>query len=212
MKANTRLPLLALLALPLLLAGCLGASRAQQAAAQKRTFAPLAQPAAPLAPSPRFAAVKVRAFRVLPPFDARTFIVRRGGGEFAADFYNMWVVPPQDLLRVQTARYLEQTGLFSAVFDASSGTLPPLNLEGVVSDLCLDYTGGAPAAVVTLRLLVLDERSASFTALFSAEKTGRAPFDPADPSAPAQAFGQALTQALEALSQALAIAPLPKQS
>lgn len=199
-----------LFALPLLLAGCLAAApRAQQkAASQKRTFLPVAAaPAAPAA-APRFAAVKIRGFRALPPFDATGFVVRRAGNEFATDFYNAWVVPPQDLIRVQTSRYLEQTGLFNAVYDATSGTLPPLSLEGIVSELFLDYTGEKPAAVVTLRLLVLDEHAPAFTVLFSAEKTGRTPFEPADKAAPAQAFGQALTQALAALAQALADAKL----
>ena len=210
MKTALRLSLA--LALPLLLAGCLAAApRAQQkAAAQKRTFLPVVAAPAAKADAPRFDAVKIRSFRALPPFDATAFVVRRQGNEFAADFYNGWLVPPQDLIRVQTARYLEQAGLFAAVYDASSGTLPPLSLEGVVSELFLDYSGGAPAAVATLRLLVLDERAPAFTVLFSAEKTGRATFDAADPAAPAQALGQALTQALEALARALAEARLDR--
>ena len=206
---NTRFRLAPLAALPLLLAGCFGSPRTQQlAAAQKRTFVPVAAPASPQ--PTRFAALKVRTFRALPPFDAHTFIVRRPGGEFAGDFYNSWIAPPNDLIRVQTARYLEESRLFSAVYDASSGTLPPLGLEGVVSELYLDFTGEKPAAVVTLRLLVLDERAAAFTVLFSAEKSGRAEFAVPDKAAPSQAFGQALTQALEALTQALAAAALPR--
>lgn len=196
-----------------LLAGCFGGTSAQQQArVQKRTFAPVAGAARAVSPSPGFAAVKVRAFRALPPFDARTFIVRRPGGEFAADFYNGWVVSPQELLRVQTARYLEGARLFAAVYDAGCGTAAPLGLEGVVSELCLDYTGERPAAVVTLRLLVLDERTPEFTVLYTDEKGARVAFDPAAPTAASQAFGQALTQALEALTQALAQAPLPKKA
>ena len=200
---------LALLAAALA-AGCLSVPRAQQraAAAQKRTFLPVATPAAPHAT--RFAALKVGAFRTLPPFDARTFIVRRPGGECVGDFYNGWVAAPNDLIRGQAARYLAESALFADVYDAASAVCPPLALEGVVSDLALDYTGAQPAAVVTLRLLVLDGRAPAFTVLFSAEKTGRAPFDAADKAAPAQAFGQALTQALADLTQALADAPLPR--
>jgi ABC-type uncharacterized transport system auxiliary subunit len=209
MNTRYRLHALTLFALPLLFTGCLGAApRAQQrAAAQKRTFLPLVSPAAAQAAAPRFAPVKIRGFRALPPFDASGFIIRRPNSEFTADFYNAWLVPPQDLIRNQTARYLEQTGLFSAVYDAASGTLPPLSLEGVISELYLDCSGDTPAAVVTLRLLVLDERAAAFTVLFSAERSGRAPYDASDKSSPAQAFGQALTQALAALTQALADAP-----
>lgn len=203
--------LLAVFTSSLLLTGCFsGKSAQQQAAAQKRTFVPVVAPAQPAAATPGFAAVKVRAFRALPPFDARTFIVRRAGGEFAADFYNGWLVSPQELIRVQTSRYLEESRLFSAVYDAASGTLAPLGIEGVVSELYLDYTGENPEAVVTLRILVLNERSSDFTVLFTAEKGARVPFDPASKTGASQAFGVALTQTLEALAHALAAAPLPK--
>ena len=129
-----------------LAAGCLGGRHAQrQALAQKRTFVPLAGVAKPLALAPRAAAVKVRAFRALPPFDARAFIVRRPGGEFAADYYNGWLAAPHELIRVQATRYLEASGLFAAVYDSASGTVAPLGLEGLVTELYLDHSGAAPA-------------------------------------------------------------------
>jgi len=203
---------LALLMAGLLAAGCLGGRHAQrQALAQKRTFVPLAGAAKPLAPAPRAAAVKVRAFRALPPFDARAFIVRRPGGEFAADFYNGWLAAPHELIRVQATRYLEASGLFAAVYDSASGTVAPLGLEGLVTELYLDHSGDAPAAVVTLRLLVLDERTPSFTVLATHEAQARVAYTPSAPAAASEAFGQALTQTLEALAAALAGAPgLPR--
>jgi len=203
---------LALLMAGLLAAGCLGGRHAQrQALAQKRTFVPLAGAAKPLAPAPRAAAVKVRAFRALPPFDARAFIVRRPGGEFAADFYNGWLAAPHELIRVQATRYLEASGLFAAVYDSASGTVAPLGLEGLVTELYLDHSGDAPAAVVTLRLLVLDERTPSFTVLATHEAQARVAYTPSAPAAASEAFGQALTQTLEALAAALAAAPgLPR--
>ena len=203
--------MLAATALPLLFAGCLGGKAAQQqAAAQKRTFVPVAGSAKPLAPAPLFAAVKIRPFRALPPFDARAFIVRRAGGECAADFYNGWIVAPQELIRGQAARYLEEAGLFSAVYDAASGTVAPLSIEGIVSELYLDFSQATPEAVVSLRLLVLDERTPSFDVLFTAEKGARVPLDPAGSAAASHAFGAALTQTLEALARDLAAAPLPR--
>lgn len=214
-KRNTAMTLIVRLlpavALPLLLAGCLGGKSAQiQAAAQKRTFVPVAAAATPVAPAPGFAAVKLRPFRALPPFDARAFIVRRASGEAVADFYNGWLVAPQELIRVQAQRYLEEAGLFAAVYDAASGTSAPLSVEGTVGELYLDYAAAEPAAVVTLRLLVLDERAAGFTVLFSDERSARVTFKRDAPGAPAQAFGTALTQVLQALTRTLAAAPLPK--
>jgi ABC-type uncharacterized transport system auxiliary subunit len=187
--------------------GCFGLKQAQQqASAQKRTFMPEAAPA--VLQATRFAALKIGSFRALPPYDGRTFIIRRAGGEAVSDFYNGWIAQPNDLIRSETARYLEQTHLFAAVYDASSSTLPPLALEGVVNELYLDFKGPKPAAVVSLRLLIIDQKASSFTVLFSAEKHGRAEFDPADKQGPAQAFGQALTLVLSEFSQTLSTTQL----
>jgi len=203
-------PVLFALTVLLLLTGCFSTPRLQQqAAVQKRAFAPVADTAA--AQTTRFPAIKIRTFRTLPPFDARTFIVRRAGGEFVFDYYNTWIAPPNDLIRVQTARYLEESHLFAAVYDASSGTLPPLGLEGIISECYLDFSSSKPAAVVTLRLLVLDERTTTLNVLFSDEKSARVEFDASSKTAPAVAFGAALTQTLNAQVQALSAAPLPSK-
>ena len=199
-----------LLASSLLLAGCLSGSRQAQreALTQKRTFVPLAGPAKPLSPAHRAAAVKVRAFRAQPPFDARHFIVRRPGGEFAADYYNGWLAAPHELIRVQATRYIEASGVFEAVYDSASGTVAPLGLEGLVTELYLDHTGDTPAVVVTLRLLVLDERAPSFTVLATHEAQARVAYTPGTPSAASEAFGQALTQVLEKLTTDLSTSKL----
>lgn len=205
---KTPITLLGIASLSLFLTGCFGSSRTQPTSLQKRAFLPLVTPAA--AQTTRFAAIKIRTFRTLPPFDARTFIVRRPGDEFVCDAYNTWIAPPNDLIRAQTARYLEETHLFSAVYEASSGTLPPLGLEGVISELYLDFTGKKPVAVVTLRLLVLNEKTPAFTVLFSAEKTARVAFDPSDKGSLSKVFGQALTQALEDWTHTLMETSLPQ--
>ena len=195
----------------LLAAGCLGTAAAQRkAAAQRRAFTPVvAAPAERLAPQPRFAEARMRSVRALPPFDSRAFLVRRSGGEMALDYYNGWIAPPQELVRVEAARYLERTGLFAALYDAGVGTAATLGVEGVLSELFLDYASDPPAAVATLRLLVLDERTAGFAVRFNAERTGRVTFAAGEPAAPASALGAALTQTLEALAAALAAADLP---
>jgi hypothetical protein len=64
---------------------------------------------------------------------------------------------------------------------------------------------------VALRLLVLDERTPSFTVLATHEAQARVAYTPGAPAAASEAFGQALTQTLEALAAALAEAPgLPR--
>jgi len=92
----------------------------------------------------RFGEAKMRGFKGLPPFNSANIVVKRANGETVLDFYNAWVAPPHDLIRVQATRHLERTGLFRAVHDAASGTLVPLGLEGTVCELFLDCRGGGP--------------------------------------------------------------------
>lgn len=196
----------------ILVGGCFGGKAVQrQALSLRRTFVPEAGQAVSREESaPRFVAAKIRAFRAMPPYDARAFVVRRAGGEYAADFYNGWLAPPQALIRSQAARYLAEAGVFQAVYDAGTGTSAPLGIEGVVSGLYLDYAGEEPAAVVRLRLLVLDEQSPQFRVLFDVEREAREPFEPANKNAASEAFGAALTKVLEGLAAALRAADLPR--
>jgi len=192
--------------LGLMAPGCVSSSSdaQRQAVEQKRTYLLEAGlPAATVAQA-RFGAVKVRAFRALPPFNAASLVVKRANGETVLDFYNAWIAPPHDLARVQVTRYLERTGLFSAVHDTTSGTTVPLGLDGTVCEIFLDCRGERPEAVVTLRLALLDERSPDFTVLCAVEHTARADYDPTREGGIAHAFNSALTQALDALAQELA--------
>ena len=177
--------------------GCASSSDVQRKATeQKRTWLLEADTSAVKVQPARFAEIKVRTFRSLPPFNASSIVVKRANGEAVLDFYNAWVAPPHELIRVQAVRYLEQEGLFEAVYDATSGTLAPLGLEGTVCELFLDCRGEKPAAVVTLRLVVLSELLPEFAVLCVAEKTGRAEYDVEEGIA--RAFNAALTQALDA--------------
>ena len=189
-------------------AGCVSSpSEAQRKVVeQKRTWLLEADTSAVVAHPVRFGGVKIRAFRSLPPFHATSLVVKRANGEAVWDFYNAWIAPPHDLIRVQTARYLEKEGLFEGVYNMEEGTLPPLGLEGTVCELFLDCRGEQPAAVVTLRLMVLMEHSPIFEVLCSAEATARAAYVPEEGLA--HAFSAALTQALEEIVRTLRAAEL----
>ena len=177
--------------------GCFFSSGRQELAKEcKRCFVPeISLP--DQAGAARFPEIKLRPFRAMPPFDSRQFVVRRNGGEYAADYYRAWLGAPEDLVAVQTARYLEASGLFKAVYDPGCGTLTSLGLEGVLTELALDYRAPqAPVARVGLRLAVLDERSPSFTVLFTAEESASAPIAGNDAS---KAVSAALEETLKRL-------------
>ena len=189
-----------------LMAGCLGGGSKEQrlAQAQKRLFVPEAAPASNTVERPLFGAVKCRPFHALPPANNRSFVIRRAGGEAVADYYNGWLTAPEELFGTQVYRYLEKTGLFAQVFDAASGSVTDLGLDGWITDLYLDYTDPSkPMACVGLRLAILNERSPDFPVVISVERLAKAPVAAEGPTAASQAFSAAFSQTLTELVVAL---------
>jgi len=190
-------------------AGCFGGSGKQSLAQDsKRCYVPeVSLPETPMAA--QFPEVKLRQFRAMPPFDSRQFVVCRGGGEYAADYYRAWLGAPEDLIAAQTERYLAAAGLFKAVYDVGSGTITDLGLDGVLTELVLDYRNPqVPVARVGLRLALLDERSPSFAVLFTAEEKAVSPISGNDAC---QAVSDALQETLKRLTKRLSLAKLQLQ-
>ncbi len=189
-----------------LMTGCLGGGSKEQrlAQTQKRLFVPEVSPAVAKIEHPLFGAVKCRPFHALPPANNRSFVIRRAGGEAAVDYYNCWLTAPEELFGTLVYRYLEKTGLFAQVFDAASGSVTDLGLDGWITDLYLDYTEPSkPMACVGLRLTVLNERSPDFPVIVSVERQAKAPISAEGPTASAQAFSAAFSQVLTELVEAL---------
>ena len=190
----------ALLLAPFLLGGCLsGNSEAQaRAAAQRRTFVPeVAAPEKPLVEKPAFESVKCRAVRILAPFDSKQFIHRRSDGQFVADFYNGWLGMPADLVSAQIVRYLDASGLFSAVFDGRSSVSAQFGLECILTEFYVDDTGESPVATVGLRLLLIDEGAPKLSVRKSAKSFRTVPAKSSSPDDLTRAYNQALTECLK---------------
>lgn len=182
------------------LCGCFGVSKEAQIKTQnqRHIFAPTVEIAPAVVEKPKYPEIKLRSFQILPPFGGRLFVIARQGHEFATDYYNGWIDSPEDLIAVQTWRYLEKSNLFQSVSPASTGSISPLGLDGIVTALYLDYTDvNQPKACVGLRLSILDELKAEFPILLTVEKSASVPLKGNGSHAGAEAFSKALEKTLE---------------
>lgn len=205
MQMKPIVPLPALAAC-LLLAGCLGTfSKGQrEAQIQRRLFLPEAVWTGDAIEKPLFGEVKCRPFHALSPANSRSFVIRRSGGEATTDYYNGWLTSPEELFGAQACRFLDKSGLFARVFDAASGTVTDLGLDGWITDLYLDYTDPAhPAACVGLRLSILNERTPDFPVIHTLERQAKVPFTAGEPTAASQAFSEAFRKVLVELVEGL---------
>ncbi|MSP37814.1 MAG: hypothetical protein EXR70_04925 [Deltaproteobacteria bacterium] len=100
----------------------------------------------------------VSTLRVSPRYDGRSFVYRRGDGNFESDFYHQFLVAPGALLSEEVRRALAQAQVAQYVIGAASQLEPTHNLEGSVDALYGDFRDlNAPKAVLEMEFFLSKE-------------------------------------------------------
>ena len=149
-RITTRLLLLGFLCL---LSGCLS-----RPALHTQTFAfdpPEDRP--PKAPARSQLIVSIRSLRVAAPFDERSLVYRMGDFSYEADPYAEFLVPPAESLRAPIRSWMRENDFFQTIVEPGSALKPNTMAEITVVELYGDFRHPRePAAVLTLRIVVLD--------------------------------------------------------
>lgn len=150
-------------ALVLVLAALLACScvKLEQQPVDKRLYAlEVARPGAAVAAPRSSATLLVRRVQVSPRVAGRELVYRTGESAWTADYYNLFFVPPADMLTQDLRAWLGASGLFANVIDPSSLITPAYILESNVSALHGDFAPGpgkGPAqAVAEVQFLLLE--------------------------------------------------------
>ncbi|BBK32900.1 ABC-type uncharacterized transport system auxiliary subunit [Stella humosa] len=148
--------------------------------------------------------VAVRRFRASPGYEGRELVFATGTGQFRTDFYNVFFAPPAAMLADEAREWLDRSGLFRAAVPATSQADARYALEGSLTAVHGEATGGGHQAVLDVQFLLLDIRAAETPILFQRQYRRTAPAS--GPGAPALAAGlnAALADILGALEADLA--------
>lgn len=162
LPSRTRLRAITLASM-LMLAGCLSLEKTYPEKQFYVLDAPRTQEAgAPIAGAPiKGTVLKVKSFRVAPPYDNKGLIYRHDHERFEADFYQEFFVPPAPMVTECTRRWLSDAGLFEHVVEASSQVVATHVLEGSVKALFADLSVNPPTAILELQIFLLDDTGAA---------------------------------------------------
>lgn len=139
--------------------------------------------------------LKVRRMSISDVYNTRELVYQMKDGRIESDFYNMYFVPPANMLTSELRRWLESSGRFTHIIEPGSMVVSSLTLEGVVSSLYGDYSTDQPAAVVDMQFFLVDENSANNDIVFSKDYKQRIPLTQATP----QELVQAITQGVQTI-------------
>ena len=152
MAFHYRLPFL--ITLVFFASGCAVVSRPYP---EKRYYAlETERPGAP-EKSARTDTILVNRFRISPAFASKYLVYRNDADHYVTDFYNEFLVPPQDMVTDQTIRWLGRSPAFGHVVSAASRTLPDFILEAAITSIYGDYRDeNRPVAVLEIQFFILD--------------------------------------------------------
>ena len=98
----------------------------------------------------------VKSFNIDRTFDTKSLVYRKRQSEYETDFYNQFLISPDEMITQKTRSWLSQSGMFKWVLEPGSYTNPTHVLEGNISALYGDFRDMAnPKAVMSIRFFVI---------------------------------------------------------
>jgi uncharacterized lipoprotein YmbA len=157
------------------------------------------RPGSPDAPQPPHPErLRVERVRIASPYDRTALVYRLSAVRYISDPYHAFLSDPGPMLGNRIAEWLDASKLFKAV-DGPAGAAPaPWVLEATVTELYGDFeaAGDNPAAVMSIRFTIIDERSARVKVAYQRSLSRRVPVSSASPEALVVGYGTALTDIL----------------
>ncbi len=108
----------------------------------------------------------VQSFNVDTAFSNRSLVYRKNQSEYETDFYNQFLIKPDDMITEKTRGWLSESGLFKLVLEPGSYTEATHMLEGNIIALYGDFREeSSPKATAKIRffLVKLSDKSVVFT-------------------------------------------------
>ena len=190
--------------------GMLAACGLTRPATVKQTYLLQPQPPTQAASAPRPGTLKIGAIAVAAQFRSRALVYRETDLKYEADFYNEFFVAPSAMLTESAGAWLAAARVFDNVLPSSANANGDYVLEGFVSELYGDYRDAAkPAAVLSAKFFLIDNRSLNSVPVWQTELTQRVALSGRGSDALAAGLSAAWAAILNDLARQLAAAQLP---
>ncbi len=181
------------------LAGCAGLSK--KAVEKHHYYLEVQRPEASEVSVPD-TVMLVRRMQISPLYDGRELVYRMDGGRMESDFYNLFFVPPVDMISQNLHHWIDAAGLTKEVVADASLVQSDFILEGMVNALYADFSDGKADGVAEMQFFLLDAHKDD-TVLFSGRYKERVPLKGKSPEAVVEGLRKAVQTVFEKLENNL---------
>ncbi|MCZ8238823.1 MAG: hypothetical protein O9346_03940 [Leptospiraceae bacterium] len=107
--------------------------------------------------------IKLRKVNVSNKFSDKSFVYRRSETKYESDFYNEFLISPQQNIAEEFIRYLDRSNVFQSATDMSSRIEASHFIEIDVIQLYGDFRDSSkPKSLIELQIRVFDDREADY--------------------------------------------------
>ena len=144
----------------------------------------------------------VQSFNVDTAFSNRSLVYRKNQSEYETDFYNQFLIRPDDMITEKTRSWLSESGLFELVLEPGSHIDASHVLEGNIITLYGDFRDkSSPKATMKIRFFLIKLSGKSVVFAKTYETTSE--FNKRTAESLVEAFDNCLTNILSDLEEDL---------
>jgi cholesterol transport system auxiliary component len=139
--------------------------------------------------------VKLRKVSVSSKYLDKSFVYRRSESKYESDFYDEFLISPQQNLSEELVKYLDASGAFLSTSDMNSRIEATHYIEADFTGLYGDFREkGFPKSYMEVQLRVFDDRTAEYTPIFRKNFSKSIPMKDESPESLVDGWNQALAE------------------
>lgn len=204
----SRFPSFVALLLMLALPGCLGdggGSLLTQPDPVKQYYALQTKREALACSTDERRVLKVRRANIAPTYASRELVYRTGPNMYKTDYYNVFLVSPQDMISEAVLEWFAGSGMFTHVVPNSSALRPNYVLESSANRILGDFSApGESKAVLEMQFFLLQDVLAQYKVVFCREYREEIALSDRTPENLVAGLEKALQSILEQLEKEMA--------
>jgi cholesterol transport system auxiliary component len=111
--------------------------------------------------------LRIAKIRMSPPYTGKGFIYKKCENTYDTDFYNEFLISPDDMLAELVRKWMASSGMFERVTCSPGHFKENYILEGAVTTLNGDYTNiDSPYAVLCIQFFLIKDSGLNYQLIF----------------------------------------------
>jgi cholesterol transport system auxiliary component len=141
--------------------------------------------------------LRIAKIRMSPPYTGKGFIYKKSENTYDTDFYNEFLISPEDMLAELIRKWMASSGLFERVTCSPGHFKENYILEGAVTTLNGDYSNiDRPLAVLCIQFFLIKDSGLNYQLIFQKNYAKEVVINKNDTQSLVKGWNNALTKTM----------------